>query len=116
MPTRIAAAYRAAGGQLDEQDRVALVALVIDSLAASFAQTVEGLATLVGHPFTSMTIIGGGARISLLRDRAAGRSGLTVTAGPVEATCLGNIMIQAVALGAYPTLAQARDAAGLSRV
>ncbi|MFM7146424.1 MAG: rhamnulokinase family protein [Actinomycetales bacterium] len=115
MPARIAAAYRAVGGQLDERDRVGLTAVVIDSLAASFAQTAEGLAGLVGQPFTSMTIIGGGARIALLQALAATRSGLRVTAGPVEATCLGNIMIQAVALGHYPTLAQARDAAGLAR-
>ncbi len=115
MPARIASAYRQAGGQLDEHDQVGIVTLVIDSLAASFAQTAVGLADLVGIPFTSMTIIGGGARITLLREQAANRSGLPVTAGPVEATCLGNIMIQAVALGAYPTLTQARDAAGLGR-
>ncbi|MBU6278897.1 MAG: hypothetical protein KGN78_06590 [Actinomycetales bacterium] len=115
MPARLVAAYREHGGSIDGQDRAGIVALVIDSLAASFAQTAEGLAELVGRPFTSLTIIGGGARIGLLRDWSAARSGLTVHAGPVEATCLGNIMIQAVALDAYPTLAQARRAAGWAR-
>jgi len=115
MPARLVAAIRELGGSIDEHDRAGIVALVIDSLAASFTQTAAGLAELVGRPFTSLTIIGGGARIGLLRDWAAARSGLVVNAGPVEATCLGNIMIQAVALGAYPSLAQARRAAGLSR-
>ncbi len=115
MPDRLTAAYRALGGQIADQDRAGIVALIMDSLAASFAQTAEGLATLVGTAFTSITIIGGGARIPVLRDWTEARSGLTVNAGPVEATCLGNILIQAVALGAYPTLTHARRAAGLAR-
>lgn len=58
-----------------------------------------------------VAVFGGGVRSSLYLCRLAERSGREVTAGPVEATALGNALVQGVALGFYAGLAEARGGA-----
>lgn len=94
MPARIADWYRTRG--LRAPDTVAETArAIIDSLAAAFADSVGTASQLSGTPVRTVHIVGGGARNTLLCQLVADRVGVPVVAGPVEATALGNVLIQA---------------------
>lgn len=80
--------------------RVAVVRTIVASLAAGFATAVEQAATLSGRDVRRVHVVGGGAQNTLLCDLLADRLGLPVLAGPVEATALGNVLVQGRALGA----------------
>jgi rhamnulokinase len=75
------------------------VRTILESLALTYAQTLRQLESLVGRKFERLHIVGGGSRSHLLNQLAADATGLTVITGPVEATAIGNILIQALALG-----------------
>jgi rhamnulokinase len=97
MPGRIA---RAVGRP--DLDRVATVRCVTDSLAAGYARTVATAATLAGHPVDVIHVVGGGSQNQLLCQLTADATGLPVLAGPVEATALGNVVVQARTAGCLP--------------
>ena len=61
-----------------------------------------------GKHFTTLHILGGGTKDGLLCRMTADSTGLRVVAGPVEATALGNIVIQLVALGTLPSIEAGR--------
>jgi len=82
---------------------VAMVRSIVESLAAAYARTAHQAADLAGRTVGVIHVVGGGALNALLCQRTADRSGVTVVAGPVEATALGNVLIQAQAAGAVPT-------------
>jgi rhamnulokinase len=79
--------------------------LVVESLAAATAAV---LAELPGDPPTDVHVFGG-AQSDLYRRLLIEHAGLSVHAGPVEATALGNALVQGVALGRYRDLADARS-------
>jgi len=94
MPGRIAAWYRTRG--MKAPSTVAETArAIIESLAAAFADSVETASLLSGTPARTVHIVGGGAQNRLLCQLVADRVGVPVVAGPVEATALGNVLIQA---------------------
>jgi rhamnulokinase len=98
MPARIAAACV----QLDQpapHSRVELVRCILDSLADAYGRTVRDAARLSGHEPEVVHLVGGGARNTLLCQLTADACGLPVRAGPVEATALGNVLVQARASG-----------------
>jgi rhamnulokinase len=97
MPQRIAAA---ATGPL--RTPAETVRCILDSLAVAYARTVDQAVTLTGREVDVIHIVGGGSRNDLLCRLTANLSGRHVTAGPVEATALGNILIQARAHSAAP--------------
>ena len=66
------------------------------------------LSRATGQSFTTLHIMGGGAQAKLLCRMTAGCIGLPVLAGPVEATALGNVLIQLVALGELADLEEGR--------
>jgi rhamnulokinase len=72
----------------------------VDSLARAHQRAVETAARLSGREVDVVHIVGGGARNTLLCQLTADACGLPVIAGPVEATALGNVLVQARALGA----------------
>jgi len=72
---------------------------ILESLALTYAQTLCQLESLVGRKFEKLHIVGGGSRSHLLNQLAADATGVPVITGPVEATAIGNILIQALALG-----------------
>ena len=98
MPGRI-------GGWLREHDlpvpssRAEFVRSIIESLATAFAEAVRTAASLSGSPVSTIHIVGGGALNELLCQRVADLSGMPVLAGPVEATAIGNVLVQARAQG-----------------
>lgn len=78
---------------------VAMVASIIESLAVAFAESVQRASTLSGKTIKQINIVGGGSQNTLLCQRLADVSGLPVIAGPVEATALGNLLVQARTAG-----------------
>jgi len=99
MPARIADACRRAG-QPVPADRAATVRCIVDSLAAAHRTAIEQAQELSGTSVDVVHIVGGGARNTLLCQLTADACGLPVRAGPVEATALGNVLVQARTLGA----------------
>lgn len=72
---------------------------IFESLALSYWQTVEELVSLTGQPLHTLHVVGGGSRNALLNQWTANATGRQVIAGPVEATAIGNLLLQALALG-----------------
>jgi len=95
MPQRIAAAV----GEPDLDD-AATMRCILDSLAAGHARAIAQAAALSGTGVDVVHLVGGGAQNELLCQLTANASGLPVLAGPVEATALGNVIVQARAHGA----------------
>lgn len=80
-------------------NEVAMVASIIESLARAFARAVEVAGELAGIQPRDISLVGGGSLNHLLCQRLADHAGVPVFAGPVEATALGNILVQARAAG-----------------
>lgn len=109
MPARIAA-------WLTEHDRAVpgtraeFVRCILESLATAYAESIDLLERLTGRTLSTVHVVGGGARNELLCELTAERTGRTVIAGPVEATALGNVLVQARAAGTVTgTLESMRD-------
>ena len=98
MPARISAHCRATD-QPVPASRPVLVRCILDSLARAFARGIADAGRLSGHDIAVIHIVGGGSRNGLLCQLTADACGLPVMAGPVEATALGNILVQARARG-----------------
>ena len=98
MPARIAEACQRADLP-PPTSRAGVVRCILDSLAAAYGRTVRDAARLSGNPVEIVHIVGGGARNALLCQLTADACEVPVLAGPVEATALGNVLIQARARG-----------------
>ena len=99
MPARIAA-WCADHDVPPPTDDVCLVRSIVESLAAAYAHALATAANLAGQPVRQVHVVGGGSQNVLLCQALADRSGLPVVAGPVEATALGNVLVQGRAAGA----------------
>ena len=99
MPARVTAWYDDAGFA-PPASRPGLVRAVVDSLAQAFADAVDRASRLSGRDIRTVNVVGGGALNRLLCQQVADRTGRTVLAGPVEATALGNVLVQGRAAGA----------------
>jgi rhamnulokinase len=98
MPDRIRSAARVTGAVLSDRPS-AIVRCIVDSLAAGYARTIADAERLAGTSVDVVHIVGGGSQNRLLCQLTADSTGKPVIAGPVEATALGNILIQARAAG-----------------
>ncbi|MFT4156677.1 MAG: rhamnulokinase family protein [Microbacterium sp.] len=98
MPARIAALL----GSEAPHDRPAFARSIVESIAAAFAGAIETASALSDRRIDSIHLVGGGSLNRLLCQATADRARLPVLAGPVEATALGNVLVQARALGAAP--------------
>ena len=101
IPARIADACRQ-NGQREPQGPAETVRCIVDSLALAYRRAVLQVQELSGGQVDTVHIVGGGARNALLCQLTADACGLPVVAGPVEATALGNVLVQARSLGAGP--------------
>jgi rhamnulokinase len=99
MPDRIADACRASGEPVPSTP-AATVRCILDSLAIAHRRAVREAQELSGRHVDAVHIVGGGALNELLCQLTADACGLPVLAGPVEATALGNVLVQARAGGA----------------
>ena len=86
----------------------AVVRGVLESLARTYAATVEQLEDVTGAGYRHIHVIGGGSRNGLLCQLTANASGRHVHAGPAEATALGNLLLQAVAAGEVSSIEAGR--------
>jgi rhamnulokinase len=81
----------------------------LDSLALTYRKTLDGLEDVLGRKINTIHIVGGGTQNELLSQMTADCCNRTVIAGPVEATAIGNILVQAMATGDVKSLADARS-------
>jgi rhamnulokinase len=96
-------------GQPEPDDPAAFLRVILESLALRYAAVIDDLRLVSGQPVESIRVVGGGANHRLLCQLTADATGLPVSAGPVEATTVGNVVVQAIALGELSGLAEARD-------
>lgn len=99
MPDRIRAAVRRTGVVLPD-DPAAIARCIMDSLAAGYARTLADAERLADKSVDVVHVVGGGSQNALLCQLTANATRRPVIAGPVEATALGNVLIQARAAGA----------------
>ena len=97
-----------AGAQAPPNEPGEIVRSIFTSLACKYRFVLERLQRVTGRTFEVLHVVGGGARNQLLCQLTADLTGLPVFAGPVEATALGNVLVQAIAVGEVADLAQAR--------
>lgn len=97
-------------GQPIPTSRGTIVRCCLESLALSYRLAIEGLQSVTGRRISSMFIVGGGSRNDLLNQFAADACGIPVVAGPAEATAVGSVITQVLALDLVPDLEAARAA------
>jgi len=97
MPRRIEEHCRATG-QERPRSQAATVRCILESLALAYRRTLRLAQTIADRPVDVLHVIGGGSQNELLCQLTADASGLPVLAGPVEASALGNVLVQARAL------------------
>ena len=110
MPRKLAAACSTSGVDTPSTHG-GIARLILESLAASHAAALDDLEAVTGIHVEDVHVVGGGARNELLNQLTADRTGRRVLAGPEEATVLGNLLVQARALGDLPSGVTVRDAA-----
>jgi rhamnulokinase len=108
MPAKITAFCRETG-QLVPDNPGAFVRCALESLALIYRITLRQLEKVAGKKIKQLHIVGGGSQNLLLNQFAANALQIPVIAGPTECTALGNILVQAIALGHLPSLTAARE-------
>lgn len=113
MPAALRA-YCARTGQKQPESVGAVVRCCLESLALKYRQVLDYLEELVGQRLDTVRVVGGGSRNRLLCQFTADACDRPVVAGPVEATALGNIVVQAIARGDLNDVAAGRLAVAAS--
>lgn len=101
MPYKINRQLERAGKKPVEKKHE-FVALILHSLAKSYADNLGSLEVLTGKIFEAIHVVGGGSQNALLSQLTANYSQKPVLAGPVEATAIGNLVVQMQAAGLVP--------------
>ena len=109
MPCKIKAYCRATGEKVPETP-AEIVRGVLESLAHKYAKTINEIEQITGRSLRELYIVGGGCQNALLCQLAANTTGLPVYAGPIEATAIGNLLVQAISLGQINSIAEGRKA------
>jgi rhamnulokinase len=113
MPAQIAEAC-VRSGQRAPADRGEVVRSILVSLAAKYRFVLDQLEAVAGLQISCVHVVGGGARNALLCRLTADLTGREVLVGPVEATAMGNVLVQARAAGELGSLADIRAVAAAS--
>jgi rhamnulokinase len=108
MPARMRA-FCQRTGQPVPQSRGAVVRCALESLALKYRWVLERLEEILDRRLEPIHIVGGGTRNRLLNQFAADATGRRVVTGPVEATAIGNVVTQAMALGHIGSLEEGRQ-------
>ncbi|UCG88697.1 MAG: rhamnulokinase [Gemmatimonadota bacterium] len=107
-------AYRHERGLRTLESRGEIVLAVLSSIAASYRSTLAQLESITGTAYDRIHLFGGGSQNALLCELTANACKCEVVAGPVEATALGNLLIQARTMGDLPAGMSIRDASAAS--
>ena len=102
-------AYLEEHGMEKPKNKGQYMVAIYRGLATAYAEAIGDLERVLGVSFASLNIIGGGSKNEILNQWAADATGLTVLAGPVEATALGNLIVQSWATGELASLQEGRD-------
>lgn len=86
-----------------------LVAVIYQSLAESYAQTVKEIEALTGRIYPTIYVVGGGCNAEYLNELTAKATGKNVLAGPAEATATGNLLVQLIQQGVFNNVNTARQ-------
>lgn len=113
MPDAIRA-YCCRTGQPQPETDGQFARCCFESLALKYRSVVEALKSLTGRELHTIRVVGGGSSNPLLCQLTADACGCPVIAGPVEASSLGNVMVQAVATGCLNSIAQGRESIAAS--
>jgi rhamnulokinase len=108
MPEAIREFCRRTGQKPPESDG-AIVCCALEALALKYRQVLGWLEELIGGRIETIHIVGGGVQNRQLCQMAADACNRPVSAGPVEATAIGNLMMQAVSSGDVASIAEARE-------
>ena len=96
-------------GQPIPKSEGAVIRIILESLALEYRITFDRLTKLTGSAIEVIHIVGGGTQNQLLNQLTANATGVPVIAGPIEATVIGNALIQLIALGELDNLQDARQ-------
>ena len=102
--------YCAAHSEAVPESDSEVVRCIFSSLALKYRLVLSRLGKLSGKNIRRLNVIGGGSRNEALSQMIASSIGLEVVAGPAEATTVGNLMAQFVALGLAPSMSSMRAA------
>lgn len=108
MPEKIQEYCRRTNQIVPESDG-ALVRCIYESLAMKYKFAINQIAENTGREFDVLHLLGGGTKDGFLCQMTANSLGIPVVAGPAEATALGNIMLQLIALGDIKNIDEGRD-------
>ncbi|MCH8294494.1 rhamnulokinase [Candidatus Poribacteria bacterium] len=108
MPLRIGE-YCKRTGQVPPENKGEIVRCALESLALKYRWVWEKLQTVWDKPINVIHIVGGGSRNRLLCQFTADATGVPVVTGPTEATAIGNVMVQAIAVGLIDSISDARE-------
>ena len=101
--------------QLNETDQMmpsepaAIAKVILDSLAFRYAAVLRMIESVANKKVEGVQIIGGGSQNAYLNQATANVTGLIVSAGPIEATVIGNLLVQAISAGRFTSLTEARE-------
>jgi rhamnulokinase len=101
-------AFLAETGQRQPADRGTTLRIVYESLALKYRLVNDQICAICGTPTQAVHIVGGGSGNALLNQFTADAIGVPVHAGPQEGTAVGNLMVQAMALGVIRSMAEAQ--------
>lgn len=107
--TAAIAAYCRSTSQPEPASHAEFVQTIFESLALKYRYVLDCLSQVTGQTYRSIRVVGGGARNAVLNQYLADATGCQVFAGPVEATALGNVVMQMVASGAVNSIAAGRE-------
>ena len=108
MPDAIRTTLSQTGQQVPKSDGQ-MARIIFESLALKYRYTFDQLVVLKERPITRLHIVGGGSQNRLLCQFTANATRTPAIAGPVEATAIGNLLVQAMAYGAVANLGQIRE-------
>ena len=108
MPEKIRDYCRMTNQQVPET-RGEIVRCIAQSLAFKYRQTVENMEDVTGRKYSVINIVGGGIKDKMICRFTANATGRVVEAGPDEATSIGNVIVQAMAVGAIKDLKEGRE-------
>lgn len=91
------------------ETKAAITRCIFESLALRYRQVLDSLNKFAPAPISILHVIGGGSKNAMLNQFTSNALGIPVAAGPMEATAIGNIMLQAKAAGLYKGISDMRQ-------
>lgn len=108
LPNKIKA-FCASTNQPEPQDVGELVRCIYESLALKYRYALDQISQCTDKQFSSLNLLGGGTKDGFLCELTADSIDMPVYAGPIEATALGNIVLQLIALGEISDVDEGRE-------